>query len=183
MKKIVVAAALVAVAGAASAQGYVGALMGLTKVDAGVCPTGYSCDKSDTGGKIYGGYELAPNFAVEVGYTDFGQVTVSDDTIHGELKTTAYTVLAVLRGELVNKLTGVGRFGWARVKTKISGGSVYGGSGNVAEGNVAVYWGLGLEYAINKSFKLTAAADLTKTEFDSESASVYLVGLGAQYNF
>lgn len=179
---MVVAAALAALAGGACAQGYVGALLGLTKIDGGACPDGYSCDSSDTGAKVYAGYELAPGLAVEIGYTDFGRATVHDDTLHGDVRTTAYTVLAVLRGEVANNVTAVGRLGWARVKAKISASSG-GASGNVSDGNMGLYWGLGVEYAINKSFKITAAADFTKSEFDSESTPVRLIGLGAQYGF
>lgn len=182
-KKMLATLMLATLAGGACAQGYVGALMGLTKIDGGgECPAGYSCDTSDTGARVYAGYELAPGFAVEVGYTDFGKATVQDDTIRGDLRTTAYTVLAVLRSEPVNNLSFVGRLGWARVKAKISGSSGS-AAGHVSEGNMGLYGGLGLEYAVNKSLKVTAAADFTKSEFDGESYPVRLIALGAQYGF
>lgn len=74
---------LFAVSGPALAQGspwYVGAGLGLTEFkDAceGIGGPGVSCDEKDTGLKLFGGYRVNPNFAVEFGYTDFGKSTLS----------------------------------------------------------------------------------------------------------
>lgn len=179
MKNVILAAVLTAVAGMASAQGYAGALAGLTKFDSNDCPKQTSCDNSDAGFKVYGGYQLAPNFAVEAGYTDFGKSSIGKGDARLTRDATAYTVLAVLRGQVMDKLTGVGRFGWARVKVN----EQQRGGAKVSDGNVAMYVGAGVEYAVNSAFKITGAADFTKAEFRDESGTVYLIGVGAQYGF
>jgi len=50
-----------------------------------------SCDDKDTGAKLYGGYNIHKNFAVEIGYIDFGesQITISnvDRVVRGRTTT------------------------------------------------------------------------------------------------
>ena len=49
--------------------------LGLTQQDPN-CGGWSSCDKSDTGLKIYGGYKLTKEWALELAYTDFGSVSL-----------------------------------------------------------------------------------------------------------
>jgi OmpA-OmpF porin, OOP family len=165
MKKILLAAALVASCGVASAQGYAGALIGMANVNA----TCGGCDTSDTGFKLYGGYEVMPNLAVEVAYTDFGKYA---DLVN--LKPTALSVVAAYHFPLSGDLSGVGRLGLASVKSKWTGGS---------SSDIKLYAGLGLDYNLTPSFKLTGAFDFTQAELAGDSGSVYIFGVGAQMGF
>jgi OOP family OmpA-OmpF porin len=186
MKKVLFAAALAAACGVASAQGYAGALVGLAKISTD-CPAGYSCDDSSTGLKVYGGYEVAPNIAVEVGYTNFGKTKASVGSVSVEGKSTAISVVGAFRFPIAAEFTGVGRIGLASVNGKISGSS---GSATVvseSKSKIALYSGLGLEYDIAKDIKAVAAFDLTKTEFEingtKDSGTTYMFGAGVQAAF
>lgn len=180
MKQMFVAAALVLAAGACSAQGYVGALAGLTKVSSNCRLPGVTCDDSDQGYKLYGGYSFNPNVAVELGYASFGKLKMSGPGGRAEIKGTAVSLVAALRGQFSNSVTGVARLGFAGVNAKVS--STIAGLGD-SEDNVKLYAGLGLEYALTKNLNVNAAADYTDVEYDGERGSAYLVGLGLQYGF
>ena len=164
MKKILSAVALAAACGAASAQGYAGALIGMTKFTDD-CPV--ACDKSDTGFKIYGGYEVMPNLSVEAAYTDFGKLKFNSG---GSIEGYAVSVVAAYRYAFTTELAGVGRVGLGYFSQN--------GSGVQNEDDeVGLYAGLGLEYAINADFKVIGAFDLAK------DGDVHIFGLGAQMGF
>lgn len=55
---------------------YIGGNIGQSSSDI-TCPTGVSCDDSDTAWKIYGGMEINEYISMEVGYADLGEVKYS----------------------------------------------------------------------------------------------------------
>lgn len=177
MKKMVLAAVLAAIAGAASAQGYVGGVAGLTRYGVD-CSGTTSCDKSDSGYKVYGGYEFNPNWAVEVGYTDFGKTEGAVGAFRAEIEAQAISVVGVLRGQFANDWAGVVRLGIASVNSKLTSNF-----GNTSETEAKAYAGIGLEYAITKAFKLTASADFTDAEVQDQTGGVKMISLGLQYGF
>lgn len=178
MKKMMLAAVLAVAAGGASAQGYAGALIGLTKVNTSCLP-GATCDDSDNGYKAYGGFNINPNVAVEVGYTDFGKFSISGPGGRAEIKGTALSVVGAFRAQFSKEVAGVARLGFASVKGKLS--STVGASGS--DDNLKVYAGLGIEYAFGDDLKISAAADFTDVEYDGGSGTAYIAGIGLQYGF
>lgn len=178
MKKILSAVALAAACGVASAQGYAGALVGLSKISAD-CGPGLSCDDSDTGYKIYGGYEVAPNISIEVGYTDLGELKLTGGAGSATVKGSALSVVGAFRVSFTPDLTGVARLGLARVTGKYSDTL----GGRESESKIKLYSGLGLEYAVTKDIKLVGAFDMTNVEVADDSGSSYLLGAGAQVAF
>lgn len=177
MKKILFAAVLTAVCGAASAQGYAGALIGMAKFN--VDCAGASCDDSDTGYKVYGGYEVAPNIAIEVGYTDFGKARLSAGVLNESIEAQAFSVVGAFRMALSPEWTGVGRLGLASVKGKRN--TNFGLS--ESDSSIKLYAGVGVEYALGADFKLTGAFDFTAADIGDDSGGVYIFGLGAQMGF
>jgi OmpA-OmpF porin, OOP family len=178
MKKVLFAAALSAACGLASAQGYAGALIGLGQISTD-CPFGASCDDSSTGMKVYGGYEVAPNISVEVGYTSFGKSKAKGALGSAEIKGTAFVVNGAFRFPIAADFTGVARLGLASVKGKYS--DTLGGS--ESESKIKLYTGLGLEYDIAKDVKLIGAFDLSNVEVDGDSGTAMLFGAGVQAAF
>lgn len=177
MKRVLVAGVLGMAAGAACAGGYAGAVAGLTKLDTADCPVGIECDDSDSGAKIYGGIELTPGLSVELAYTDFGAMKLKD-AANSRLKTTAFSVVAAMRGKITNDFTAVGRIGFGVVKAKGSNNS-----GSALEISKTLYLGLGAEYAVTPAIKVTATLDGVPVEYDGDSGKAFLFGLGAQYEF
>lgn len=177
MKKVFLAAILAATAGAACAQGYVGGVVGLTHYGVD-CAGTTSCDKSDSGYKVYGGYEFNPNWAIEVGYTDFGKTEGAVGALSAEVEAQAISVVGVLRGQFSSDWAGVVRLGIASVKAKLANNF-----GSTSETEAKAYAGIGLEYAINKAFKVTASADFTDVEVQDQTGGVKMLSLGLQYGF
>lgn len=178
MKKMVLAAVLAAIAGTASAQGYVGAVTGLTSYGVD-CAGTTRCDKNDTGYKVYGGYQIDPNWGVEVGYTDFGKTSATVGALDLQVKAKAVSLVGVLRGQFSTDWSGVVRLGIASVKSTLSAA----GLGSNSESNVKAYAGIGVEYALTKDFKITASGDFTDIEVEDQTGGVKMLSLGLQYGF
>lgn len=181
MKKIVSAALLALAVGGASAQVYVGGNFGVTHINADCAGTS-SCDTSDTGYKISGGYKFTPNIAAEVAYADFGKVNAKLVITNVEVEVQAVILAAVLRGDLAPGLSGVARLGVASVDTQGRAWNSF-ASASTSETKTKAYFGLGLEYAFNKQFKGVLAADFTNSELNGETAAVRMFSAGVQYNF
>lgn len=176
-KKLMAAALLAALSGAASAQGYAGALIGLAKISTD-CGSIASCDDTGTGYKAFAGYQVTPNLAVEAGYTSFGKATAGTGSGREEISSSAFSVIGAFRLPLMEDWTGIARLGLAGVKAKRSIGGA-----DRSETSLKLYTGLGLEYALNPDFKINAALDLSSAEIDGDSGTVYLFGVGAQMGF
>ncbi|MFT3859689.1 MAG: outer membrane beta-barrel protein [Aquabacterium sp.] len=77
MKKVLFAGVIALACGMAQAQSnsplYIGGTIGQSKIS--VDFPGF--DETDTGYKIYGGYQINPNFALELGYANFGEASHS----------------------------------------------------------------------------------------------------------
>jgi OOP family OmpA-OmpF porin len=183
MKKIAFAAALMALTGAASAQltnkAYIGGAFGPSEVSVD-CQAGLSCDNSDTGYKVYAGFKVHPQVAIEAGYIDFGKSNINLGSFNlGSVAVDGFVVNAAARLPLTRELNGVGRLGLAFLDTKVSGPGLV----NSTDGSTKPYFGLGLEYAFTKNFKGSASADFTTVESRGDDSSVRLLSIGVQYDF
>lgn len=190
MKQLFLGAAALILSAAAGAETYIGAAIGPSNVEAN-CNATTACDKSDTGYKIYGGYVLPQSplagLALEVGYIDFGKAnaTYAFGLVERSTEASAVAFNAALRLKFTPALQGVGRLGLAYVEGKDSGVNVIGlvQAGSKSESKIEPYIGLGLEFAINKQFKLTGSADFTSYDTGNDSGSARLLSIGAQYSF
>lgn len=183
MNKITLAAALLAVATSASAQltnkAYIGGAFGPSNI-AVDCGGVASCDNDDIGYKLYAGYKVHPQIAIEGGYIDFGKSDISAGFFgRGSIAVDGFVVNAAGRLPFTRDFNGVGRLGLAFVDTK-STGIPY---GNRTDSATNLYFGLGLEYSFTKNLRGTAAADFTTGEVAGEEGSVRLLSIGVQYDF
>ena len=183
MNKIALAAALLALATSASAQlankAYIGGAFGPShlEADCGVL----SCDSNDTGYKVYAGYKVHPQIAIEGGYIDFGKSNINVGSFGvGSIAVDGFLINAAFRHNFTRELNGVARLGVATLDTKLSA-NVLGRS--QTDSSTKLYFGLGAEYALQKNFKVTAGADFTSAEFQGDSGAVRLFSIGAQYDF
>jgi len=190
MKQLFLGAAALILSAAAGAETYIGAAIGPSNIEAN-CNLTTSCDKGDTGYKIYGGFVLPQSplagLALEVAYIDFGKAnaTYALGLVNRSTEVSALAVNAALRLKFTPALHGVGRLGLAYVDGKDSGANVLGvvQAGAQSQSKMEPYLGLGLEYAFNKQFKLTGSADFTSYDTGNDSGSARLLSIGAQYSF
>lgn len=184
-KQAIILAALI---GAASAQAqsnesfYVTAAAGSTHLNVD-CTGTTSCDASDTGGKLVGGYKFGNGFSVEFGYASFGKFKFADSIDTGTLKPTAI-LLGGAYALPLNSDWGVNlRLGVAQVKTKGDVTRVNVGSGSVSESKAKVYAGVGVTYAISPAVKLELGVDSSEAEIAGQKGAVRLISLGATFAF
>lgn len=182
MKQLVIGAVALAVSMAASAENYIGATIGPSHIDID-CGLGTQCDDSDTGFKLYGGFDVShqaslPGLALEVAYVDFGKANTSILSITTQsIEVSALTFGAAIHPKFTSALTGVARLGLAYVDAKSSGPFASSSS------KLKLHGGLGLEYSLNRQFKLVGNADFTSYDTGRQNGSAHLLSIGAQYGF
>ena len=116
-----------------------------------------SCDDTANGYRIFGGYQFNKNFAVELGYADFGKADASGVVLSvptsAEWKANAWDVSAVGILPVADKLSVLGRLGFQRwsVDLDINAGGVP--ISESATGSDWVY-GVGLQYDFTRQFGL-----------------------------
>jgi OOP family OmpA-OmpF porin len=176
--KIFVAAVSLALAStAAHAQFYVGGGIGSsqlkgdnTDVSAPLVANGLSGtiarSERDTGYKVYAGYDVNKNVAVEFGYTDLGKATYDYSaptvpaTAQANSKVKGYS-LAVLGKLPVSKaFTLFAKLGAFNARTDMTYDRVSAVVGNLSisrsDSKTTALLGIGTEYAINEKLKLRA---------------------------
>jgi len=142
LNKSVVAAALVlAGIGAANAQAYVGGSLGTPDYKSSV--NGVTGDGSGTGGKVFGGYQVTPNFAVEGGAFDLGHI----DDSSGKVKLRGAYADAVGSYEFAPKWSVLGRAGVAEGHFTTTNGD---------DNSPALKLGAGLQYDITNTVAVRA---------------------------
>lgn len=182
MKKSLLAlAALLLASSSAMAQLYVGAAGGFTNQDVS-CSGWSSCDKSDTGIKLYAGYKFTPIVAGEVSYTDFGKVSLGAPGFSGSYKGRALGVGAAFSLPLAPKLTGIGRLGLASTDADYDANtSVF--SSSSSDSSIQPYFGLAVGYALTPQFSLTGSFDYTNFDYPRGSGGATLFAIGVSYAF
>jgi opacity protein-like surface antigen len=192
---LVLAAGLSAPALAAEAgTAYVGAALGQSSVDysSSQCTQdfGITCatDTTDTAVRIFVGYNIVPQVAVEAAYTDLGKATLDFPGVgaSGDIKSDAFTLELLGRLPLQGSpLSFYGHIGIFSSDTTISAVGA-GGSASDSQTSSDLTFGAGAEYALNSN--ITARLDVSR--FDSvgkggggDGANVDVVALGLSYTF
>ncbi len=127
-------------------------------------------DRSSTGVKLFGGYQLTPNLGVEAGYVDFGKF----DSAAGSLKADALYLDAVGRLPLVGPLSAIGRVGLVSGKT-----DGLGGAGRDTNAKL----GAGLEYAIDRNLSVRGEWERYRLDTGTGKANTDMYSIGVKYAF
>ncbi|MFL6662280.1 MAG: outer membrane beta-barrel protein [Rhizobacter sp.] len=168
-RALVSAAALAALS--AQAEGlYVGGSLGPTRYR-GPDIGGLSTDRSGTGGKLYGGYEITPNFSVEAGYANLGKA--SSDA--GDVKSHGVYVDAVGKVPLTESFSALGRIGAFNSHTSASNAA--------SDSGTDVKYGLGLQYDFNKQTALRGEWERYRVKAFDTKTNADMYTLGVNYRF
>lgn len=187
MKKTLLALATLATTLACStalAQGYVGIAGGTTQQSVN-CSGWSSCDKGDTGFKLYGGYRFSKLAAIELGYTDFGSASLSAGSVaSGSYSATALGIGGALFLPIAPKFTGIARLGLASVDADYSTTGPFGLFGaSSSESSIEPYIGFALAYALTPQLSLTGSFDYTRADYPRGSGNARMLGLGLSLSF
>lgn len=159
MAAVISAAMIVPVVSHAQSQDrgfYAGASIGQSDVQDG-CDglsgvAGISCDDSDSAWKIFGGYRLNPNLAVELGYTDLGEISASGFGVNVSAESSAWELVGVGSFPINNQFSIYGKLGMYRAETD--------GRSNVGvaadESNTGLTFGFGVAYNFTRAVAVRA---------------------------
>lgn len=166
-KSIVLALAGMAGAAHAAEDSGVFAGAGIGQVNVSDSFEGFSFDANDTAFRLFGGYKINPNFAVELAYIDAGNPTDNIDGVDVSVNATAFQASLIGSIPLNSHLSGFARAGilfWDATTEATDGVDFI--SDDDSGNDFA--WGLGASAALNEKAKLELAfegADIGGTDY------------------
>ena len=185
---IVLPAAFMAISAPASAQQsdagwYIGGSYGMTSFD--IDTTGIaspSLDDSDSGFKIFGGFQFTKNWGMEFGYVDFGKAGLAGSVFGipftSDVGVTAFTFAGTGTLPLSENFALLGKVGLANWDAKVNVSTGF-GVGSDSDSGTDIFYGVGLRYSFNKN--IGVQVEFEQYETDADSASMTSVGL--RYKF
>ena len=149
-------------------------------------------DNSSTGYKLFGGYQLTPNFAVEGGYFDLGRFNYSSSTtpagtFSGNNRVNGLNLDLVGTLPLSDRFSVLGRVGAAYAQNRgsfASTGFVPLNTSNPRRNETNLKIGLGLQYAISEA--LSVRAELERYRISDpirNRGNVDMASIGLVYRF
>jgi outer membrane protein with beta-barrel domain len=121
---------------------YAGAGLGTTKIGADELDnTGF--DDSDTGFKIFGGYDFNQNFGVEVSYFDLGEGSIEDAGDSASIGVSGLSASAVGRLPLSDMFSLYGKLGFASYDVDFDFNVAGFGSGSQSDSDSDMIYGVG----------------------------------------
>ena len=156
---------------------YIGAGIGRSEARDFCGALGGACDAKDMSWNIFAGYQITPNFAVEVGYNDFGKAT-SSGFIGGapgaiSSESTAVEIVGLAGAPLTDTFSVYLKAGFFRFDTDAVGTGSSAGLAVSDDGSGATF-GVGAEY----SFTRNLAARLEWQRYLSVTESILGAGDG-----
>lgn len=189
---LVLGAGLLTVSAAGLAQEgrfYLGGSLGQSEINgfcsdmnvlvAGIGSVG-ACDEKDSAFKIFGGYRVTRNFAIEATYIDFGEASASGQTFgfpfSVKASATAWGAAAVGILPINNQFSLFGKAGLLMTDAKASASGV-GGSFSDSESDTGLHLGLGALFDISPTVSIRA-------EWEREDENeIDVMSIGVQVRF
>lgn len=157
----IVPAAIAAPATGQSAY-YVGGSVGQSKFK-DIPPSLTNVDDKDTGYKVYGGYQINPNWGVEATYFDLGKFTGNETAFNGSTvvpvsasaKVTAWGLAGVFTAPISNGFSVFGKLGLVRSELKTNSSGV-GFEAHQKESSIGANFGFGAKYDFTPNLAVRA---------------------------
>lgn len=169
----------------ALAQAYAGAGFGPSKIGISCAGTS-SCDTSDSGFKVYGGWNLAGPWSLEAVYFDWGKASRSS-TAGGVTSTLATDATGMGVGAAYTLL-----FWWGRCFARLgvaqndadTNTATGGAASSSSHSSTEAYYGFGCGYPFTPSLMLTADADFSRVKYTAnDKAGTQLFTVGLRFSF
>ena len=158
----------------------------------GLATSSISDRDRSTGFKLYGGYQLHPNFALEGGYFDLGKFgytanTIPTGTLDGTIKLKGFNLDAVGILPFTDRFSALGRVGlnYAQARDSFTGtGAVRVTNPNPRDSGTNYKLGVGLQYAFTESLGVRAEAERYRiNDAVGNKGHVDLFSVGLVYSF
>lgn len=144
-------------------------------------------NSSEWSGKIYGGYQLNKNFALEGGYTDFGNsdynYSVGSAAGHIDSKSHAFYVAGKGSVPINQQLSVFGKLGVAYNKNEVHGTGLAAPYAAGDNNRSNLYASVGGEYALNEKVSLSLEYEHYGKNATDQGRKKGAVSLGARYSF
>jgi len=190
MKRLLTASILAAslASGAAFAQvgPYVGASVGQSNYSSDSCVG--TCDKTDIGMKLFGGYMFTPYLGAELDYGWFGtakiNTNVGNTNVLAEAKSDGFSGFLVAQYPIDNFRI-FGKLGFARLNTSVDAHTASGQPFNIDNNDASFEfaWGVGGTWMFDKKIGVRAEYEARKYQFESSSQTLGFFSIGVQYHF
>jgi OmpA-OmpF porin, OOP family len=165
-----------------------------TLLGAGFSSTSIADRNRDTGYKLFGGYQINPNFAIEGGYFNLGQfgytaTTVPAGSLTGDIKVQGLNLDLVGTVPVTGRFSLLGRIGanYAEVNgtfSKAGAMQAFNVNPNPNSRETNLKLGLGMEYAVTESLSWRAEVERYRiNDAVTNKGDVDLVSLGLVYRF
>jgi OOP family OmpA-OmpF porin len=173
----------------ASAQFYAGGSVG-SNVSNEPCFFYSNCTKSNTGYKLFTGYDFNKQFAIEASYLQLGKAASSftDGTIfrNQSLQTSGISLAGVMNHDFTDNFTGFVKLGLASLKetdkVKYSSPSTnFNGSSDWT--NTNVMFGAGVKYKVNDKVSLRLEFEQYRDKSNVRRNNAQQISAGVQYGF
>lgn len=157
---------------------------------AGASLTGFTRDTTDTGFKVFGGYQFNRNFAIEAGYFDLGKLgysatTSPAGTAQAVFKLNGANLDLVGKLPLTNNLSALGRVGLASGRSRatfVTTGPVT--LADTSKRNTNGKFGLGLQYALGTTMLVRGEIERYRmNDAVGSHVNVNLVSVGLVFPF
>ena len=169
---LVALALLAATAAQADSQPgfYAGAGIGSTKVgDDNIS----GIDDSDTGFKIFGGYNFTENWAAEVSYFDFGKASAEAGTSSASVGVTGLSASAVGRLPVNDMFSVYAKLGFASYDVDLDFNNVPGfGSGHMSDSDSDLIYGVGGALSFGGNFEARLEYEALNVDADVNMISI-----------
>ena len=161
-------------------------------LSSGFFTTSIADDNRDTGFKIFGGYQMNRNIALEGGYFDLGKfgftaTTSPPGSLTGDIKIKGLNLDLVGIVPFTEKFSAFGRVGVTRAEARdtfTGGGLVRVLNSNPRKTDTNAKFGLGLQYAFTESFGMRAEVERYRiNDAVGNKGDIDLVSLGLVYRF
>jgi OOP family OmpA-OmpF porin len=182
----ILAVAGLMIGASASAQVYVGATAGQSKWN-DECKGTTKCDTTSTGYKVFGGYNIDKNFAVEASYFSLGKISaaanVGQINAKAEVKGSGFEIAGVAKHNFTEEFGGFAKLGLARVKADAN--SVVPGLASFSQDTTSTQpvLGLGVTYKVSKDIALRGEFETRRAKLGNDKETVNNFSVGVQYSF
>jgi OOP family OmpA-OmpF porin len=169
---------------------YLGGSFGQSEVDID-CAGTTSCDDSDSSWKIFAGYQVNRNFAIEGGYGVLGEVKASTPPFvflgtpipaaNVKIETTAWEIVGIGSIPLAERFSLYGKVGLYMADTDIDVSFTGLGSASDSDDNVDLTFGFGARYDFTRNFGVRAEwqryGDVKAGDFGKFDVDVMSLGI------
>jgi OOP family OmpA-OmpF porin len=148
---------------------YAGAGIGSTKVGDDIS----GVDDSDTGFKVFGGYNFTENWGVEVSYFDLGEASVEAGNSSASVGVTGLSASAVGRLPVNEMFAVYGKLGFASYDVDLDFNNVPGfGSGHLSDSDSDMIYGVGGALSFGGNFEARLEYEALNVDGDASMISV-----------